>query len=748
MISSCVAKKEEAVKSTSGKKRTPGFVALVSMLAILVSVTLSMSVRADEASASLIKMGGWGGGQGRQQPVPQALAHDSQGRILIADSGTGRVVRIETDGSINLSWDVGAPTGDPDVSNPVDIAIDDDDNIYVLNQETWQVKKYGPDGTSLTSWIVPQQLENAVYGIAAEAGSVFVTSSKLVHRFDPDGQLLDTWGGFETYEWNVPPLIRGDSDGNLVVTGTKFGEGNHSATKSIYRFKPDGELISKWTTPAEIFYRTDSCGDGCDYEVIDHVEGFTGIAPLPSGNVMTTTGEDNFITEYGASGPAGEQIGQQGNGRVPQDLAMTPGGDLYFTWFGWRDFGTAGSWVTKLDSSREVVREWSGFDFPKYTNDFLEGKFDRAEDLAVRSDGVVGSFDSTFGRAQLFDANGNFLDRIETPDVSPPVSWESGVLFTLPDSGGVELFQRVFNTMFSYDEAGVLIKEKQLEVGGRLLDVSTDRDSGHLALTFTNGGYGKVSFLDQDEAMTDSFTSKRPVDETESGGSQIETNDAGQIYVASRGYIEKYSRSGGLLASWDVPKYSCRQYVIDDLAVDHRGSVYALVARGRRFLVLKFGSSLAQKWEEPAGPISASSLPTGYMDVGPDGSIYLDLGQGIERFDQSEASAQPVAPDCPKPRVAPMTVPRVKYFRGRTVARLKVKYSERGRILVSGRSIVSQKRRVSSQGTRWIPVRIKPRIVRNRERRKLMRVPVKVTFSGQTRRNTRHLVLRMRIRAR
>ncbi len=107
MISSCVAKNEEAVTSTSGMRRTPGFIALVSMMAILVSITLSMSVNAGEASASLIKMGGWGGGQGRQQPVPQSLAHDSQGRIFIADSGTGRALPRRHLGAILGQVDAG-----------------------------------------------------------------------------------------------------------------------------------------------------------------------------------------------------------------------------------------------------------------------------------------------------------------------------------------------------------------------------------------------------------------------------------------------------------------------------------------------------------------------------------------------------------------------------------------------------------------------------------------------------------------
>src|SRR5690606_13080503 len=124
------------------------------------------------------------------------------------------------------------PSGVFERPNPSDIAIDGDDNVYLLDSNHWKVRKFSPDGVPLTSWAVTPGFDDSLNGITAEAGSVFVVTNSLVRRFTPEGELIDWWGGFDTVYWYVKPLIRSDGDGNLLVTGSVLGAGNKTATKT------------------------------------------------------------------------------------------------------------------------------------------------------------------------------------------------------------------------------------------------------------------------------------------------------------------------------------------------------------------------------------------------------------------------------------------------------------------------------------------------------------------------------------
>ncbi|HNH87420.1 MAG TPA: hypothetical protein PLE93_09975, partial [Solirubrobacterales bacterium] len=206
---------------------------------------------ASMASAGLVRTDSWGGGLVDPGFVVQSVAYDSQGRAYIGESGKARVIRLAADGSVDLNWSVGQlPGEDEKKANPVDIAIDDEDNVYVLDQIEQMVRKYTADGSLLDQWsaAVPCCLD--VEGITVEAGSVFVISGYDVYRYTPSGVLLDSWRGFDSYpEWEQPQ-IRGDGEGHLLIGSGRFLD-EFKANKSIYKFEPDGTMVSQWTTPAQ-----------------------------------------------------------------------------------------------------------------------------------------------------------------------------------------------------------------------------------------------------------------------------------------------------------------------------------------------------------------------------------------------------------------------------------------------------------------------------------------------------------------
>lgn len=710
----------------------------IPLFLIVLGATAALAIPA-ASLASLVKTGSWGGDLVRHYPMTRAIAYDSAGRAFIADAGAGRVVRIETDGSIHRSWDVAAPATDPKKPDLLDLTIDDADNLFVLEGKGLKVRSFDGDGAQQHVWNVQPAGSEGAYGIAAEAGSIFLINHDQVQRYSPEGTLLDTWGGFET-EWIAEPQIRSDGEGNLVVTGSVINTQGTSATKSIYRFQPDGDLISKWTTPAEIYWRNVQVDDW-DYEVIAGVETFSAVAPLPSGNVWTTT-KDNFITKYGSDGPVGEPIGQQGSGQVPSELAISPGGDLLYAWSSFFE-GPNSARLTRLDQDLAVTGEWAGRDFPKYTTDTFDGDFARAEGLTVRRDGVVGAFDSSFVRAQLFGSQGSFIDRIETPeaDISSSDSSDAditgltAVLF--PESGGIDLISKQSQELFRYDATGTLTSRVPFNPGTWMYDVTADSRGDYLALVGGGGGT-VVRFLNQAGTSTGKFSPKREVSGNGHPGTHLETNQSGQVYLADPGYLDKYTRSGARVAKWTAPVYRCHPYEINDIAAVGDKAVYALASRGNRFSVIKFDSNLRLRWEEllPPSPEARSTL--GFIDVAPGGSIFLDIGQGIEKFDQSKAGARPVAPTCP----FRMNVERVLYAKNRHSAKLLVELPSRGKFTVSGQKIVNKTLKVRQAGEVWVPVRLKSRYI-NRGRESLKSTTATLDFRGPRSYSTRDLILRL-----
>ncbi|MCB0870679.1 MAG: hypothetical protein KDB52_07600 [Solirubrobacterales bacterium] len=729
--------------SHSGDRSLTGADLALALLAALLVFGFTFAPAPQHASGALVKTASWGGDLERLNHSPRSLAYDGLGRAYVADAGSGRVVRIETDGSIDHSWQAGQPTGDWKLPNPADIAIDDANNVYVLDQKAWTVRKHDADGAPLGSWFIAPGWDDALHGIAAEAGSVFVISDDLVRRFTPDGDLVDWWSGFDTVEWYVAPLIRGDGNGNLLVTGSVFGPQNKTAIKSIYRFEPDGDLIEKWSTPARVDTEWVQQGD-YDVEEIYDIEGYESIAPLSDGTVWTLT-DSNFITRYGPSGQVGAKIGEQGNGIVPYDLATGPGDTLLYSWFGYT--GEATATIRELDSSNETTREWTTEDFPKYaTGDELEGRFRRADDLAVRSDGAVGGYDPGYTRVQLFDSGGGFLKNLEGPDFPFLEDWFHGVAMVLQDGGGIDLLDKPAQKIYRYGGDGSPGPQLNLDLPGFMQDITRDPEGGFIALTGQGAGSGQISLLDEGGAVTAGFPTSGTLDIGNFSGSRIDAYPGGAILFGGSAAVEKYSRSGQRTAVWNAPEYRCRGYRIDDIAIDAAGNAFALVLRDKLYYVLGFDPALKLLWEEPVESSDRESPVKGFLDVGPDGSVFIDVGKGIEKFDKSGASSQPTEPVCPRPQARQMRIEGISYLRGRRAAIVKVRVYEAGRITVSGRRLVRSSRKLPGSGSYRVKVALKRGFVRRSKPRRLTRVPATVSFQGATRANSRTVSLNLSAR--
>ena len=97
----------------------------------------------------------WGPGTGATLGLPNGVAVDSAGNVYIADSLNNRIRRVDTAGTITtvagngfpISSGDGGPATSAHLANPVGVAVDRAANIYIADTGNGRVRKVNPAGT-------------------------------------------------------------------------------------------------------------------------------------------------------------------------------------------------------------------------------------------------------------------------------------------------------------------------------------------------------------------------------------------------------------------------------------------------------------------------------------------------------------------------------------------------------------------------------------------------------------------------
>jgi DNA-binding beta-propeller fold protein YncE len=180
--------------------------------------------------------GGRGTGEG-EFDSPTGIAVDTNGNILVADTGNGRIEKLSPDGSFITSIkQFEAPNG---------IAIDRAGNIYVAEiGSKHRVQKLGPDGTFIAHWAP------GLYGPRKIAigpnDSIYVVDSgrNRIVKFSPDGQVLASWGS----EGSGDGQFRGVSSVAVDPTTNKVYVADPINSR-IQVFGSDRKFLAKWSVP-------------------------------------------------------------------------------------------------------------------------------------------------------------------------------------------------------------------------------------------------------------------------------------------------------------------------------------------------------------------------------------------------------------------------------------------------------------------------------------------------------------------
>lgn len=163
---------------------------------------------------------------------PRGLAVDAEGRVYVTDTGNKRIVVFDANGKfITQFGSAGFEPGQFD--EPVGIAIDKNGTVYVVDTWNQRVQTFTPLEAEGVLSFVPnkqwdvygwfgQSLDNKPFIAVNDDLHVFITDPDgyRVMEFDPNGELIRTWGDFgdTNSSFGIASGIAIDDEGHVWVT--------------------------------------------------------------------------------------------------------------------------------------------------------------------------------------------------------------------------------------------------------------------------------------------------------------------------------------------------------------------------------------------------------------------------------------------------------------------------------------------------------------------------------------------------
>jgi sugar lactone lactonase YvrE len=169
---------------------------------------------------------------------PGGLAIDASGDVYLADGGNSRIVTLTPDGKVKRTVLLDLHDA-MQYTEPDDVAVGAQGNLYVVFWMHHLLMKLGPDGTEVARFDLPD-MASAVE-LDNEGHVWIVTLGGRVEEFSATGDQLATWqgdfGGALGPNFAAPDFA---FDGNDHLY---FTDKNHHR---IQEFSPDGKLLAQW----------------------------------------------------------------------------------------------------------------------------------------------------------------------------------------------------------------------------------------------------------------------------------------------------------------------------------------------------------------------------------------------------------------------------------------------------------------------------------------------------------------------
>jgi len=169
--------------------------------------------------------------------TPYSVATDSKGVIYIADTTMGVVHRYDL-----VERDVSyiGRAGDEQLSSPVAVAMDRENNLYVSDSILNKVFKFGKDGEFVKELVPPTGFKRPGGITVNAAGEKFVVDAlaNILHKFNAndvyEGEFPQRLPGVEL---NTPSFVATDRSGNVYVTD--------AMNFTVNKYSADGKLMKR-----------------------------------------------------------------------------------------------------------------------------------------------------------------------------------------------------------------------------------------------------------------------------------------------------------------------------------------------------------------------------------------------------------------------------------------------------------------------------------------------------------------------
>ncbi|UPT69868.1 MAG: T9SS type A sorting domain-containing protein [Flavobacterium sp. JAD_PAG50586_2] len=200
--------------------------------------------------------------------IPLSQCQDENGNTFITGSNgnisnhSGDITTVKIDQNGTIVWTVRIPSSNFTVNSGTTIALDDEGNIivagYIWNNDNMDVicSKISSSGAIIWQNTINNEnnfeIPNAVF--VSDTNEIFITGIAHANdsvtyytlKLDAQGQLLweQTETGFPESTWNEPKALTQDNDGNVIISGYGYDQGEKSAIVTI-KYTPDGQLLWK-----------------------------------------------------------------------------------------------------------------------------------------------------------------------------------------------------------------------------------------------------------------------------------------------------------------------------------------------------------------------------------------------------------------------------------------------------------------------------------------------------------------------
>ena len=179
------------------------------------------------------------------------IAVDQNELVYVSDEATDRVTVYDRHGEYIRSWGERG-SGDGQMDHPTGMAFDVEDNLYVVDSMNHRVLKFTRDGRPLDKWgshgRSPGQFDTP-WGIHIdEPGFIYIADwrNDRIQKFTAEMDFVWEFGvsGSQDGELNRPSGVAVDSDGDLYVCDW----GNNR----VQLFDPSGRFVQKFTGDATL----------------------------------------------------------------------------------------------------------------------------------------------------------------------------------------------------------------------------------------------------------------------------------------------------------------------------------------------------------------------------------------------------------------------------------------------------------------------------------------------------------------